>query len=267
MSERRRRQRLKSPVRPSGRRYGATLKAAPSFHHQGPTRISAIDALRGAAILAMIGYHFAFDLSWFGVFRADFNNDALWLSLRAIIVSAFLLLVGVSLVLARLARISAHRFWKRIALIVLCALLVTAGSYFTFPQSFITFGILHCIAVSSLIAWPLVRYPIAALITGLAVVGIGLQVHLTLFDARWLNWIGMMTHKPATEDYVPIFPWLGVVLLGVAAGAWLARKDYRPLQPLSRSSPRWLNWLGRHSLLVYMVHQPVLLGILRVLIR
>ncbi|TMH28251.1 MAG: DUF1624 domain-containing protein [Betaproteobacteria bacterium] len=244
MSERRRRQRLKSPVRPSGRRYGATLKAAPSFHHQGPTRISAIDALRGAAILAMIGYHFAFDLSWFGVFRADFNNDALWLSLRAIIVSAFLLLVGVSLVLARLARISAHRFWKRIALIVLCALLVTAGSYFTFPQSFI-----------------------AALITGLAVVGIGLQVHLTLFDARWLNWIGMMTHKPATEDYVPIFPWLGVVLLGVAAGAWLARKDYRSLQPLSRSSPRLLNWLGRHSLLVHMVHQPVLPGILRVLIR
>ena len=229
-------------------------------------RIAAIDALRGGAILAMIGYHFAFDLSWFGVFRADFNNNALWLTLRALIVSSFLLLVGVSLVLAHGARISRHRFWRRIALIAFCAMLVTAGSYFAFPQSFITFGILHCIAVSSVLAWPLVRYPVAALITGLAVIAIGLQVRLPIFDMRWLNWIGMMTHKPPTEDYVPLFPWLGVVLLGVAAGGWLARKDYRPLRPMSRAAPGWLNWLGRHSLLVYMVHQPILLGMLRVLV-
>jgi uncharacterized membrane protein len=230
------------------------------------TRIAAIDALRGGAILAMIGYHFAFDLTWFGIFRADFNNDTLWLTLRALIVSAFLLLVGVSLVLALQARMSRHRFWRRIALIAFCAMLVTAGSYFAFPQSFITFGILHCIALSSVIAWPLVRYPLAALIAGVAIIGIGLQVQLSMFDTRWLNWVGMMTHKPPTEDYVPLFPWLGVVLVGVAAGGWLARKDFLPLQPLSRSAPRWLNWVGRHSLLIYMVHQPVLLGILRVLV-
>ena len=230
-------------------------------------RIPAIDALRGGAILAMIGYHFAFDLNWFGVFHADFNHDALWLSLRALIVSAFLLLVGVSLVLAHRAGVSRHRFWRRIGLIVLCAALVTAASYFAFPQTFITFGILHCIALATLLAWPLVRYPVAALIIGVAIVGIGLQVRLPLFDAPWLNWVGMMTHKPTTEDYVPLFPWLGVVFIGVAAGGWLIRSNLRLQRALSRSSPRWINWLGRHSLLVYMVHQPVLLGMLRVLIR
>ncbi|HXX85704.1 MAG TPA: heparan-alpha-glucosaminide N-acetyltransferase [Casimicrobiaceae bacterium] len=249
-------------------RPGSTPPSAGTVHPRSAatTRIAAVDALRGGAILAMIGYHFAFDLTWFGVFRADFNNDALWLTLRALIVSSFLLLVGVSLVLARGARISRHRFWRRIALIAFCAMLVTAGSYFAFPQTFITFGILHCIAVSSVLAWPLVRYPLAALVTGLAIVEIGLQVRLQIFDTRWLNWIGMMTHKPPTEDYVPLFPWLGVVLVGVAVGGWLARKDYRPLQPMSRAAPRWLNWLGKHSLLVYMVHQPILLGMLRVLV-
>jgi uncharacterized membrane protein len=214
----------------------------------------------------MLGYHFAFDLNWFGVFRADFNNDVLWLSLRAVIVSSFLLLTGTSLVLAQRAHMRRRRYWQRIALITVCALLVTAGSYFAFPQTFITFGILHCIALSSLLAWPLVRFPLAALLAGLAIIEIGLQVRLPAFDAPWLNWVGLMTHKPATEDYVPLFPWLGVVLVGVAAGGWLARKEYRPLRPLSRVAPLWLNWLGRHSLLVYMVHQPVLLGMLRVLL-
>ena len=230
------------------------------------SRIVAIDALRGAAICAMIAYHFSFDLNWFGVLRADFNHDTLWLSLRAIIVTAFLLLVGVSLVLARWARISRHRYWRRIALIAGCALLVTAGSYFMFPRTFISFGILHCIAVASILAWPLTARPVAALLVGIAVIAIGTWVQLPFFDAPWLNWVGLMTHKPATEDYVPLFPWLGVVCIGIAVGAWLDARDYRPLLGIARHAPRWLNWLGRHSLLVYMVHQPLLIGLLRVLL-
>ena len=231
-----------------------------------PPRLTAIDALRGAAVCAMIAYHFAFDLNWFGVFRADFNHDLLWLSLRAMIVSSFMLLVGISLVLADKAALSSERRWRRIAVIALCALLVTAGSYVAFPKTFITFGILHCIAVASILAWPLVRYPFAALIAGVAIVGIGLQVRLPLFDAPWLNWIGLMTHKPATEDYVPVFPWFGVVLIGIAIGAWLSAQAFQPLRPVARVAPGWLTWLGRHSLIVYMVHQPVLLGIMRVVI-
>ena len=230
------------------------------------SRVIAIDALRGAAICAMIAYHFSFDLNWFGVFRADFNRDLLWLSLRASIVTSFLLLVGVSLVLAQRARISTHRYWRRIALISACALLVTAGSYFIFPRTFITFGILHCIAASSILAWPLVSRPLVALIVGGGVIAIGTQLQLPVFDQPWLNWVGLMTHKPATEDYVPLLPWLGVVCIGITVGGWLDAREYRPLQGIARRAPAWLNWLGRHSLLVYMVHQPLLLGMLRALL-
>jgi uncharacterized membrane protein len=140
------------------------------------------------------------------------------------------------------------------------------GSFFIFPRTFITFGILHCIAVASILTWPLVRFPIVALLVGIGVIAVGTQVQLAVFDAPWLNWVGLMTHKPATEDYVPLFPWLGVVCIGIAAGAWLDAREFRPLQGIARRAPAWLNWLGRHSLLVYMVHQPLLIGVLRVLL-
>jgi uncharacterized membrane protein len=228
------------------------------------TRIRAIDALRGTAICMMIVYHAAFDLNWFHIISADFNHDRFWLSFRDLIVGSFLLLVGVSLVLASRAGISPTRFWRRIALVGTCAMLVTLGSYVTFPKTFITFGILHCIVVSSILGWPLVRFPRAALVIGIVVIVGGVAIGLPLFDLPWLNWVGLMTHKPATEDYVPLLPWFGVVLVGISIGWWLLKRHMRDLRQTSRASPKWLTWLGRHSLLVYMIHQPIMVGLLRV---
>jgi uncharacterized membrane protein len=252
------------------------MAAAVGIESKPLPRIGAVDALRGAAICLMIVYHAAFDLNWFHVISADFNHHPFWLSFRDLIVSSFLLLVGVSLVLAQHAGISPGRFWRRIALVGACALLVTAGSYAAFPKTFITFGILHCIVVSSILGWPLVRFPRAALGIGIVVIAVGAAIGVTLFDPPWLkgvalfdmpwlNWVGLMTHRPATEDYVPVLPWFGVVLVGISAGGWLMERPLRTLQRISRGSPGWLTWLGRHSLLVYMVHQPIMIGVLRVL--
>jgi uncharacterized membrane protein len=241
-----------------------------------PRRIDAVDALRGTAICMMIAYHATFDLNWFHIISADFNHHPFWLASRDLIVSSFLLLVGVSLVLAQRAGISPKRFWRRIALVGGCALLVTVGSYAAFPKTYITFGILHCIVVSSILAWPLVRLPRIASVIGVLLIVAGATIGpalfdpapfqgLPLFDLPWLNWVGLMTHRPATEDYVPLLPWFGVVLLGIGLGAWLLERRLRGLQRMSRVSPEWLTWLGRHSLIVYMVHQPVMIGLLRVL--
>jgi len=226
-------------------------------------RIAALDALRGVGICLMVAYHFAFDLAHFRMIEADFNHDPFWLAARALIVTIFLSLVGVSLVLAKRAHRGPQPFWRRVALIAACAILVSIASYVTFPQTFITFGILHAIAVASVLARPLVELPRVALALGAAIIVVGSTVQLPVFDLPWLNWVGMMTNKPATEDYVPLFPWLGVVLIGVAGGAALPR-FHRALAGLSRRSPAWLAWLGRHSLIIYLVHQPLLFGALRV---
>lgn len=233
---------------------------------KAPARLAPVDALRGLAIVAMIAYHFAFDLRLFGIARLDFERGVFWLAARAAIVSTFLLLVGVSLVLARDAGVPASRRWRRIATIAACALAVSVASRLAFPKSYIWFGILHAIAVTSVVAWPFATRPRLALACGIAVIAAGLLFAHPAFDARSLAWIGFATAKPITEDYVPLFPWLGVALVGIAVGDALVRRAFAPLAPLARA-PRPLQWLGRHSLAVYMIHQPLLIGAMALALR
>jgi len=237
-----------------------------STHTSAEARIDAIDTLRGVAICMMIVYHFAYDLHAYGVTSTDFGHDPFWLSFRALIVTAFMSLVGVGLVLAKRAHATRRHFWRRIAVITACALIVSLASSLAFRQTFIYFGILHAIAVSSVLVAPLVRRPRAALAIGVAVVAAGVVWSNPWFDPRPLSWIGFVTTKPATEDYVPLAPWAGVVAIGIAAGHRLTRHPLRALARLGRA-PRWLRWLGRHSLFVYMIHQPLLLAALWLVTR
>jgi uncharacterized membrane protein len=224
-------------------------------------RIGGVDALRGIAVIAMVAYHFAFDLAYFRLTAQNFYRDPFWLHSRTIILSSFLLIAGVSLVLAQRSAQDRARFWRHVATIAACAVAVTAGSYLMFPRSFIWFGVLHAIAVSLVLARPLVARPYIALALGIAVVMAGNLFASPAFDSRALGWVGFMTAKPITEDYVPLFPWTGVLLIGIAAGHALARRGFAWVAPLERL-PAFVRWLGRHSLVVYMVHQPLLLGLL-----
>ena len=240
------------------RRAPAATTPAPAV---AASRIAGVDALRGGALCLMFAYHFSFDLRYYRVIAADFEHDPFWLGFRGLIVASFMALVGVSLVLADRAGATRAHFWKRVGVIAACADAASAGSYALFPRTFIFFGILHCIAVASILAWPFVRRPRVALVIGLAAIAAGLAFSHPLFDERVWSWLGFTTHKPATEDFVPLIPWAGVVLVGIAVGQALAHAAFRPLAPLARS-PRWLTFLGRHSLVLYMVHQPILLGLL-----
>lgn len=242
----------------------ATTAATPAG--SAPMRVGGIDALRGVALFLMFVYHFAFDLRYYGVISADFEHSPFWLGFRAVIVSSFMALVGVSLVLADRAGASKAHFWKRLGIIVACALAASIGSYLVFPRTFIYFGILHAIAVASLLAAPFVRRPRLALAIGVLIVAAAFMWSHPMFDTRALSWIGFTTHKPATEDYVPLFPWAGAVFVGIALGDALARNAFRAVGPLG-GAPRWLRFLGRHSLAVYMLHQPILLGVLGLALR
>jgi uncharacterized membrane protein len=241
----------------------AQVSVASDARHE---RVASIDTLRALAILAMVAYHFAFDLRFFGVIAADFENGRFWLAARATIVTSFLLLAGISLVLADRAGVDGRHFLRRIALIALCALAASLASYLIYPQSYIYFGVLHCIALSLLVARPLARRPMTAVVLGVVIVAAGLTIAHPAFDSHLASWIGFGTRKPDTQDYVPLFPWLGVLLLGVGLGHALWHARFRPIAALGRA-PRPLLWMGRHSLAIYMIHQPLLMGLLWLALR
>ena len=231
----------------------------------GTMRVPVVDLLRGGAIVAMIAYHFCFDLAYFRLASFDFYRDPWWLHARTAILTSFLLLAGGSLVLAERTAGGRSRFWRHVLLISACAVAVSLASYLIFPRSYIWFGVLHAIAVSLVLIRPLASHPWIALGSGVAVIVAGLAWRSPWFDDRAWGWVGFVTAKPVTEDYVPLFPWTGVMLVGAALAHYLPRSWLRPREPAARG--RILRWLGRHSLAVYMLHQPLLIGALFLVTR
>ncbi|KQW36996.1 DUF1624 domain-containing protein [Rhizobacter sp. Root404] len=225
-------------------------------------RFDRLDALRAVAIVWMALFHFCFDLNYFGFIRQNFYADPFWTLQRSCIVSLFLFCAGLGQAIALEQRQPWPRFWRRWAQVAGCALLVTIGSLWMFPRSYISFGVLHCIALALIVMrvsggagrwlWPL----------GLVAILLPQFVQHPFFDTRWTNGLGLVTRKPVTEDYVPLLPWLGVMWWGMAAGQWVLvqRRDWLTGTLPAALAP--LATLGRWSLSFYMLHQPVLIGAL-----
>lgn len=230
--------------------------------HPGPLRFDRLDVLRAVAVVWMAVFHFCFDLNHYRFITQNFYTDPFWTVQRACIVSLFMFCVGFGQAIATQQGQGWPRFWRRWAQVAGCALLVSIGSWLMFPRSFISFGVLHAIALLLIVMrlsaragrwlWPL----------GLLALVLPQFVQHPWFDTRWTNWVGLVTHKPIAEDYAPLLPWLGVVWWGLAAGQWvLARRRGWVAGPVP-AALQPLAALGRWSLSFYMLHQPFLIGAL-----
>jgi uncharacterized membrane protein len=241
-------------------------------------RFDRLDLWRGCAMVWMAGFHFSFDLDQYGFIRAqNFYEDPFWTTQRLCIVSMFLLGAGAGQAVAVDAGQAWPRFWRRWAQVAGCAVLVSIGSYVMFPRSWINFGVLHGMAVMLLLLRVLgARLPPARLARApLAFAGVALVAivawwlpHVAanrFFDTRLTDWVGLVTRLPVTEDYVPVLPWLGMMLAGYLGASVLlvhARAAFTGAVPLFA---RPLATLGRWSLSFYMIHQLVLIGALELL--
>jgi uncharacterized membrane protein len=228
-------------------------------------RLASVDVARGAAVAMMFVYHFCFDLANFGFIHQNLYDDRRWIAWRALILGSFLLLAGASLALAWRQARPWRGYWRRLLLIAGCAALVSLGSWLLFPDSWIWFGVLHHLALASLLAVPFISRPRLALGTGLALLLLGTVWQFPRFDSQPWQFVGLMSFKPRTEDYVPLLPWFGVVLCGICLGHLLAgasRLQRFRAQQFRVQPAQWLAWSGRHSLPLYMIHQPVFIGLL-----
>ncbi|ODT73152.1 MAG: hypothetical protein ABS75_00230 [Pelagibacterium sp. SCN 63-23] len=229
-------------------------------------RLPIVDMARGVAIVAMVIYHLFWDLSFYRFIAVDVGYDPGWVLFARSILFSFMVLVGVGLVLGHGDGIRWRRFWRRWLFVAGGALLITLGTFLTFPDSFVYFGVLHAIALFSLLGLPFLFTPLW--LNGLvaaAILALPLVFSDPLYNAKLFSWIGFWVVPPPTNDLVPVFPWFGVTLLGIIAARLIrgtaVETRLATIQP-QNAPARILAWMGRWSLVIYLVHQPLLLGII-----
>lgn len=232
-----------------------------------PSRIAALDIARTAALLGMATYHFLYDLQMFGLVPPEFAVSG-WLYWHArVVASSFLGLVGISLWLAHGQAIRWPAFWRRWLRVVAAAGLVTLGTRIALPEAWVFFGILHAIALFSLLALPFLRLPwVVTAMAGGAVIWASYALPTEAMNAPLIRFIGLHTEATWTVDFEPLFPWFAPVLIGVALGRlgtgiglW-ARLAKWPAQATRLIG--LLAWPGQHSLIIYLLHQPILFGLI-----
>lgn len=231
-------------------------------------RLWEIDFIRGVAIIMMITFHAGFNLYYFGEYGINIHRTG-WRILGRSTAVLFITLVGVSLTLSyskakkEKSRKELHlKYILRGAKIFSWGILISVVTYVFVGEKFIIFGILHFIGTAIIIAYLLVRYRYLPLILGIISIIIGLYISEIYVTFEWLLWIGLRSRSFITVDYFPIFPWIGVLLLGIFLGNSLYpdRERKFKIPDLSNSLVvRKFCFLGRNSLKIYLLHQPILI--------
>ncbi|MFX3689178.1 MAG: heparan-alpha-glucosaminide N-acetyltransferase [Peredibacter sp.] len=208
------------------------------------SRFPLVDYTRALAVYLMVIFHLSFDLKIFGFAQIDFQRNLFWWSFPRVIVFLFLFSMGMSFEISFEKGLNTQKFFKRVGKIVFCAALITLFTYFAYPSRWIYFGTLHCIAICSFFAVPFRARPRTALAFSLIILA------PLLWGYRW-PWIKL---EHASLDYIPALPWMGVVLLGMAA------KNFG-LHQVTLPSIRFITLTSKHSLYIYLLHQPLLYGL------
>ncbi len=239
-------------------------------------RFIEIDLLRGIAIILMIFGHLLWDLDYFNL--VPINNFA-YSTLQKIVPTLFFLLVGISITLGRkkneLIEGNKKTYRKKLFVrgfkIFNLGMLLTIFSLIFISSRPVFFGVLHCIGISVVLSIFFLKYRYANICLGLSFIIIGLFIsNINLSNPSIFHLIIGLHQSNIwmyTVDYFPLLPWFGVTLLGIGFGDLLYESDKRrfKLPDLSKYRPAKLfSWFGRHSLEIYLVHQPLLAGIIYV---
>ena len=233
------------------------------------SRFREIDATRGIAILMMVLFHTVFDLNFFMILPVNISTG-FWRWFAMATASLFLLVVGISLVVSRArsaAKLSGFALTKKFlfrgAGIFALGLLVTLATWLYLHEGFILFGILHLIGVSVILSVLFFRFGKYNILLGLLFIAGGFFIG-TLQGPVWLLPLGIYPSSFTSVDYTPLIPWFGAVLVGLGVGEFLYSGGVRQftVPHLPDRIVRPLSFLGRYSLVIYLVHQPIIILLL-----
>ena len=214
-------------------------------------RSDIIDLLRVAAILLMIFFHTTFDLGIFGFNHINFYEEPFWFWLPRLIVALFLTSVGASLVFTYNLELNLQKFLKRQSKLIFFSLCVSLMTYIFFESNWIYFGTLHCITVTSFIGILFIKRPNLSL-------ALSLCIFIIMLVFKWDTSTLSALYPIKSMDFIPPYPWMAWVWFGIFLGhrSWIKTpihfKRFRPI----------LNFLSRHSLGIYLIHQPILFSVI-----
>ena len=214
-------------------------------------RIDELDSLRATALVMMLVLNFVTDLNHFGIMNTETGDQWWWLA--RIAASLFVGISGVSYFLAHRLEYDFTKTSGRTKRLIFWAFVITIITYIFEPSAYVRFGVLHLLALASIVAFPVARKPEFALGIGLILLIIPLSSNSNLV------WLGLRETGFIAVDYFPLNPWLGIFFIGLA----LASRIYPEGKPLTEIQwpEKWL-WFGRNTLTIYVIHQPILIGLL-----
>ncbi|MGN0507939.1 MAG: heparan-alpha-glucosaminide N-acetyltransferase [Ruminococcus sp.] len=238
-------------------------------------RYHLIDALRGFALVNMVFFHLMYDI--FNIFSADtgWNSEPLTIIWERFICCSFIILSGVSF------NFSHHPF-KRGIILNACGFLITIVTVLFIPSQAVWFGILNFLGCAMMLAYPLKAYlenikPVIGMICSLLLFvflygvpegyvgffGIELlKLPEFLYGTKALAFIGFPSIDFQSTDYFPIIPWIFLFLSGYFA--WRVIKNCNADRFFKRKIP-FFDFIGRHTLIIYILHQPIIMGILEII--
>ena len=229
-------------------------------------RIWELEALRGVCILCVIVVHFLFDLSFFG--GLNLTLPAWYVFIQEYGGAIFVVLSGVCVTLG-------SKSVRRGLIVFACGMLITAVTYGMYRLGMsgadvvVKFGVLHLLGVCMLVYPAFKKLPPAALaLLGLAIAITGYAIRGVVVPQHWLFPLGLTYEGFTSSDYFPLFPQLGYFLIGAAIGktAYREKKTLLPGSFQKTGIARFFCWCGRQSLFIYLLHQPIVYGLLELVL-
>ena len=220
----------------------------------------------------MIFYHSFYVAAMFGLSDIDLFSGFWWLFPRTI-AGGFVAISGWNLASKKARGAGFKEFARRAGTLCIVALAISAVTWPVLGRSFVFFGVIHLLALSSILVYPLLGRPAVAIFAGAAVFAVGIAIGGIRFGFPWLAWLGLRPANLYPADYLPLAPWFAFVAFGAAARDVVARRRVAPIAGTATNSGespatkarlaplRLLAAMGRRSLYVYLIHLPALYGL------